>query len=229
MGHLFQKPLIIEFNGLPGAGKTTVANALQRRLEGMGVSTVTHYYRNIFHRKPQTLLMAPRYWKLIKASLSFAGLLSKRSYIQRILLMIKFVRMYRHFESDKPADCLLVDQGIIQGIVSIAHNEKLTRSDILENLIGLMHMDAMPLIFVNCNVSNETANERILSRPSNGCRVENMTCEERNRTLLIQSNNFYLIRETINEKYSSVSVVEVDNEEPVENAVDLIINHILPM
>lgn len=229
MGHLFQKPLIIEFFGLPGAGKTTVANALQRRLEGMGVSTVTHYYRNILHRKPQTLLMSPRYWKLIKTSLSFANLLSKRSYIQRILLMLKFVRMYRHFESDKPADCLLVDQGIIQGIVSIAHNEKLTRSDKLESLIGLMHMDAMPLIFVNCNVSNKTANERILSRPSNGCRVENMTCEERKRTLLVQSNNFHLIREIINKKYSSVRVVVVDSEEPVEFAVDLIINHIFPM
>lgn len=224
-----ESPLIIEFYGLPGSGKTTIVNALQSRLEGMGLTTVTKYFRNIFHRKPQTLLMAPRYWKLIKASLSFSDLLSKHSYIQRILLMLKFVRMYRHFESDKPADCLLVDQGIIQGIVSIAHNEKLTRSDKLENLIGLMHMDTMPLIFVNCNVSNETANERILSRPSNGCRVENMTCEERNRTLLIQSNNFYLIREIINQRYSSVCVVEVNNEGPVENAVDLIINHIFPM
>lgn len=219
-------PLIIEFYGLPGSGKTTIVNALQRRLEGMGLTTVIMYYRNILHRKPQTLLAAPSYWKIIKTASSCAKMLSKHRYMERILLMVRFVRMYRHFSMDTPADCLLIDQGIFQGLLSIAHDEVMPRTETLHNLIKLLHLDELRLFLVKCDVSVDTANERIISRQSNGCRVEAMTEAERRNTLIVQTSNITNIRTLINEECPSLCMVEINSEGSVDDAVDIILNTI---
>lgn len=229
MGNIIPSPIIIEFYGLPGAGKTTVSRRLQQRSLEMGLASVTMYYRNIFHRKSQSLLFAPRYWKIIKASSSYAKLLSKRCKAFRILSMIRFVRMYRHFVSDKPADCLVVEQGFFQAMISIANFERLPESDKLTNLLELIDLNSLPLLLVKCNVSDETANERVLSRPlkGKGCRVEKLTDEERIKAFLVQSYNFSFLRENMNRLYCSVDEVEIDTEKPVESNVDIILNHIL--
>ena len=229
MGNIIPSPIIIEFYGLPGAGKTTVANALQKRIEGMGQSAVSMYYRNIFHRKPQSLLIAFRFWRIIKATSSLDGCLSKGCGLYRILSMVRFVRMYRHFLEDKPADYLIIDQGIVQEMISVAHDELLPDNDELANLIGEFKLDGLPLLLVSCNVSNDTANERILMRQNNGCRVEKMNAEERMNTLSIQTSNFSLIREKIKSAYPSINIVDINAENPVDTTVDMLLNCIVKL
>lgn len=219
-------PIIIEFNGLPGAGKTSIAKALQQKLEERGMRTLFQYNRHRLYRNNRTLVFAPSYWKMIRVASSYAGSLPRRSHFLLVLSIIKYVRMYRYFMVDRPADYLIVDQGLIQAIISLAHCDVLPKTDKLTNLLELMHLNEIPLLIVNCNVSNETANSRITSRPFNGCRVEKMSEQERLYALVTQSGNLSFLRGAINVVYPLVDVVDINTEESVEGAIQRIFSWI---
>jgi len=195
----------------------------------MGQSAVPMYYRNILHRKPQSLLIAFRFWGVIKATLSLDSCLSKGCGQSRVLSMVRFVRMYKHFMAVKPADYLIIDQGIVQEMISVAHDELIPDNDKLADLIGKLKLQGLPLLLVHCNVSNDTANERILVRQNNGCRVEKMNEEERMKTLSIQASNFSLVREKIRSAYPSINVVDINAEDSVETSVDTLLNYIVKL
>lgn len=211
MERVDKRPVIIEFNGLPGSGKTTIARALGNSIESMGMTVSYHYYRHNYQMYPKSILLSPKYIPVVKALSDYARLLPNRQYMPRVLTMVNFLRMYRNFIKDRGSDFLLIDQGIIQSFISLAHQDQLKKSPRLEKAFKCMHLDNLPVLFVNCNVREDTSNARIISRSSNGCRVESMTDEARHRTLKMQEDNFSYLREVIKESLTSYIDINTDN------------------
>ena len=216
-----KRPVIIEFNGLPGSGKTTIARALGNTIESMEMSVSYHYYRHNYQMHPKSLLLTPKYIPVVKALSDYVKLLPKGQYMPRILSMVNFLRMYRNFTKDKKSDFLLIDQGIIQSFISLSHQDQLTKSPRLNKAIKSMHLDTLPVLFVNCHVRENISNARIMSRASNGCRVESMTEEIRHRTLKTQEENFSYLREVIKESFASYIDINTDNS--VDDSLGIVI------
>lgn len=221
-----KKPYIIEFNGLPGSGKTTIANALQKELESAGLTVKRFYLRTRLFRSPRILYFMPQYWVQLKNAADYAKLLPKRTYMRRILSMIHYFKMYQEFVRDEVADYLIIDQGIVQSFISLAHQDTFPKSNELAGVLRKLRLNEFPLILINCNINEQLSNERIASRPSNGCRVESMSEEDRRRTLYVQLENFALIRKLIKQEYPQISVLEVDTEKTIKESVYMILRRI---
>ena len=169
------KSIIIEFNGLPGSGKTTVAKILKKKLEEKyGVEVRSHYERKTWHRNVYSILLCPRYYKLLISINNYSKLFFKKKAFVRRLKIANFVREYRNFLSDNNRSVLLIDQGIIQAVISLAHQDKLPSPDSLGDVVCKIGIATLPIVIVNCNLSPEISAERVKTRPSNGCRVEKM-------------------------------------------------------
>ena len=220
------RPIIIEFNGLPGSGKTTIVKALQFKLEEIGATTMFHYNRLSYHRRPRSMVFAFSYWKLMMVAFKYAHLLPKRRRFIYILSLY-YLRMYRHFIEDEVADYLIVDQGIIQSFISLAHCDRLPKTDRLMHLIKMMHLEKLPLLIVNCNVSDEIANDRISSRPYMGGRVGRMSVETRRKVLVDQSDNFSYLRGVIKDVYPSIGMVDINTERSVKESVSIVLSRIV--
>jgi RecA/RadA recombinase len=221
-----KRPVIIEFNGLPGSGKTTIADALQVELQKHGITTCRYYFRTHLFKSTRLLYFFPQYWKYLKVGALYAKLLNDRAYMPRILSMTHYIRMYREFTKDSPKNLMIVDQGIIQSFISLGHKKVLPESDKLTELIDTMHLNDVPLIMVNCHVRKEISNARIVSRPSNGCRVEKMTDEDRRRTLEMQINNFAFIRTKVKRIYPNLIFLDINSEEPINISVKKVLSAI---
>lgn len=219
-------PIIIEFFGLPGSGKTTIADALQKAMNELGKTTCRHYFRTSLFKSTRFLYLMPQFWNCIKEGTEYASLLSKRINMARVLTIAHFNRMYRAFTKDHPTDILITDQGIIQAIVSLGHNDLLPKSDKIFNLFDSLRLNDLNIVFINCHVSKNISNERIIHRPSNGCRVEKMHEEERKKTLEVQEQNFDFIREAAMERYQKINFLDINSEASVDISVKKIISSI---
>lgn len=213
------KSIIIEFNGLPGSGKTTVANILKRKLnEKYGFEVWNHYERKPWHRNVYSILLCPRYYKLILSIKSYSKLFLKKRAFGRRLKIANFVREYRNFLSDNNRSVLLIDQGIIQAIISLAHQDNLPSTDYLSDVICKTGITILPILIVNCNLPPEISAERVRIRPSNGCRVEKMDEQHMLASLKIQYDNLESIRSLLY-GFSPRMIVEIDTAlNPEENA-----------
>ena len=72
------KPIIIEFNGLPWSGKTTIARELKKQLDTLGYKTTFSYFKRKIHRYWITVVFNPHYWCLIDSISRYSKLFNKR-------------------------------------------------------------------------------------------------------------------------------------------------------
>lgn len=219
-----KNPVIIEFNGLPGSGKTTIAHKLQRRLMEADNTCLNYYCRIPFFKSPRFLYLNPFYWKDIVKAKRFSQILSLGNKKSNYLHLLQYIRMYREFIKDKPSDFLIIDQGILQSFVSIAHQNKIQSIDSVEWYIRSLGIEYFPLVVINCNVDEKVANERIEERENNGCRVESMSLLNRQKTLLTQTSNLKTIREAVSIAFFSLTSIEINTTGSIDNNVDLIMS-----
>ena len=221
-----KKPIIIEFNGLPGSGKTTIAKALKMKLESLNYDSLLWYDKSKLLRNPRLFFFMPQYWSALQSAFSYSKLLPNRNYTNRILTTITFIRMYHGFVNSGRKDVLLRDQGIVQSIVSWAHTDLLPDSERLTDFLNLMHLEDLPLLIVNCHVSEVVSNSRIEARPFNGCRVETMDKSDRLKTLEVQTTNFSFIRDVIKNKCQKLKIIDINTDMSIEDNVNLIIKQV---
>ena len=139
--------------------------------------------------------------------------------IKRSLQLASFVRRYRIFVKDNNSRFLLSDQAIVQLFISLAHRKKLLDSPKLISVLKETGLDALPIMVVNCEIDKEISNYRVESRPSNGCRVEGMTEQERIETLDVQMNNFVFIRQKLEEICPNIIQIKVDTSLPIIQSI----------
>ena len=201
--------MIIEFNGLPGTGKTTVGKELNKVFLEKGYTCFFSYNipKNIIARYISYIFDGSLY--LYYLGLIFAKKLTgsfRKENLQIPLILVYFYQMYKNFQYYNPHKVLIIDQGIVQGIISIAHTDKMAEDKSLKKIFNFFSKKGISLYSVNCLCDVELSKERIRGRNTTGGRLDVVSDDELIKALDVQAENFDFIRNCANDLFKCVDI-----------------------
>lgn len=216
-----KSPVIVEFNGLAGLGKTTIANNLIDLMNKDGYSTVNRQYSNLlyrflFHFFPK--LTNPRLYRLVKA---YADSIPAKAGEKRthVLYTNGYVYKYQSIIKFCNADFAIIDEAIIQFLVAMAFKDPMPHSDKAKAIVEEIKKLGIRFIRVDCVNDVSLAAERIMSRPSRGLVFETMDADELDHTLDTESSNFDYLRDLFSQVYENQHVISINTrDDPMANA-----------
>ena len=223
---IFDKPsIIIEFNGLPGTGKTTVAGNLKMRLIERGILCHTSFQSK---KTLKNFLSDVLEYMKIKCILknyinSFAFNHNRHS---RDKMIGQFFRSYKAFLKTKGM-ILIKDQGFVQALLSIAHLDTITNIHHIEVFGDYLRTHKIYFLRVDCISDKDISYERIQNRESNKARLDNMPSSELEEALVIQSKNLSIIRAAFdNVLNDKKNILVIDTKNSVKKNTDIILQRI---
>jgi thymidylate kinase len=234
---LSSQPLLVEFIGVPGAGKTTIAQVAIENLNAsgyrcFGLSTldkpetkeklkggILSKLRTTF----QFALSCIIYPRIAIDALRFVMQVKPVNFntIQRYIL---FMARLKFFSSliEEDFDFIILDQGLIQYIWSIAvSGEEPTSDRYLAQLVNSL-LDEMPLFVILVDIETELAIERIVNRPTMRSRFDRMAPSMAEVWLSTHKEVFSKIIESTGE-FKSTGYLNVSGDQPVNTNIGLII------
>jgi len=214
------KNLILEFNGLPGSGKTTNSSVLEAELNKLEIPVVSYSDflsnegKNNILRLTKALLNVPFFITIKITLLGFS--LKNNDKLWRILTCIYVFEKYILFNKEATG-VLIVDQGIIQGIISLFHlNNHISRKQERNINSILSFMNKKNVIIVNSICEVGLVCERLSQRKHNGSRFHDMNSMELEKNLMIQNSLFDKIRNLIIQKNMSQININMEST-PYDN------------
>lgn len=210
----------MEFNGLPGLGKTTVANILLEKLKRVGFKTVNKgYRRNLFYtlHHPFPELYSLKLYKLVSSyAKSIPPKGSKRTHVNWTNF---YAHKYESIVKYSGADFAIVDEAIIQFLVAMAFQDRMPVSNKAIAIVEKLKSLGIKFVRVDCVNHVEEAACRILSRPSRGLVFESMKHDELLKTLEVEAANFEYLRSVFSSVYKDQLIITIDTlDDPDKNA-----------
>lgn len=216
--------MIIEFNGLPGTGKTTIANHLYELLKDryniyfkciLEESRLKRYFSYLFDGSLHLYYLAVLY--VIKSTDSYT-----KEKLKIASLLVAYYRMYKYFlKNEKRNDILLIDQGIIQALVSINFFDKIKGTNEIDKIFKFLNKKDISFSLVCCRCNAELSKQRIKQRNLHGGRLDNSKEDERKGILDIQGYNFNLINDIVKD-LKILEIINVDTMDSPEINAELI-------
>jgi thymidylate kinase len=226
---IIKKPVLVEFNGLPGSGKTTVANLLYSRFEAAGYNVDQRentYLINRFGslgRKWRMLksggIVLP--WRLFNFYLSIEPVTLERLHqIKRIYAWTSsYTRLYR--DGGRGWDVVLVSEGFVQAVVSAVFIDDFGKKKELQDLLNYFLCQDFNIVIVDCVIDEGVAAERILNRKGIKGRFDNMSVTHLEGNLAIHNRNLEIVRKNL--RYMGCpETVRIDMDKPPEENCELI-------
>ncbi|MDB8555547.1 hypothetical protein PNU17_07195 [Turicibacter sanguinis] len=221
---------VIEFNGLPGCGKSTVVNSLKQSME---LVNQTFLYNELSQCIPKSkfkkIIHCLKKWSFLELIyfLKIANSINKKidkTQIKRIFIAEEICSNYRQFKSMQ--GYCLVDQGILQAILSIIHTYEIKDYKKLEcYVMKIIYKYKDDIVFVNSISSTSLALDRIRYRNfDNGSRMNFITSDrELEIELKAQLKSLLFLRDIVNTKYKAIAIDM--NRMPNEN-VEMIFSRV---
>ena len=217
--------MILEFAGVPGAGKTTVAAAVAEQLESKGVSVsqptakLTHHVSRP-HRittkavfAAQGAIISPVYTHKLISMIRQSRQSRKRMYFKNIFNVLFLKAIYR---SADPETITVMDQGLLQALWSIVYfsnSENVHRSDLLQFLTAA----DQPVRFVLIEAPPEITRERLSNRDADKGHPAELEEEEATFAHQASYDSYELIKKKATymaEMSPNISVSTYSNVEP---------------
>ena len=214
------KTIIVEFNGLPGLGKTTVANLLLNELNNRGYTTVTSHWRknilNNFHHPFPELYNLDLYHRFVTFARSIPPKRKKRTHVHIVNF---YIQKYEAIRKYCDADFAIIDEAIIQFWVAIAFNDIIPHDNekvrAIINKLKALHID---FIRVDCLNHVDSAATRIKQRPKKNIIFEKLDDTDLISALEAEAANFEYLRAVFSEMYENQLVITIDtNDSPKKN------------
>lgn len=212
MGYVDSKPRIIEFNGLPGTGKTTISQLLKQRIEKEYCQVDDKYYRHKYQKTPYSLFLSPEYYNRIIKYYNYSKSFESQRPLIYSLIPLKYIRMYNQFVRDEKKSVLIIDQGFIQGLISLAHIDILPKQDFLSNLLTHSGLNELPFVSINCSCCIEKTIERLLNRQDQKSRLQQKKGDELIKAMKVQYMNLNTLRAKVTESCPRIQSIEIDTE-----------------
>lgn len=197
-----QRSAIIEFAGLPGAGKSTIARGVRPLLADARGPQVP----------PASRRGSPRlYGAAASCFLSFRPLAFND--LHRCMKLIEAYNVYRHGRGAP----LLLEQGLIQRLWSALVDRTAYNPAKLDAFARIL-AEAPPDVIVWVKTPPQTSAARILQRPRGNSRYERMS-EQTIVEKLVPAGQVYEILIGLYRRHSSAAILEISGEDPVNENV----------
>lgn len=213
--------MIIEFNGLPGTGKTTVAKALNAKLyrtyttrleHNYHVSNLRYYISCLFDGSLTLHRLAYKYAK-------YATENGDRDKLKYIWVLITYYKAYRAHLRRGSNEVLIIDQGIVQALISIHHGDLIKNNEYLKPILSFFQKKHIDFTSINCSNDKDVSSLRIKARNTDGGRLDVCDDAEREKVLLAQIHNFNVVRNACTESMNNCKQIEIGTlDTPEENA-----------
>ena len=230
-------PLVIEFIGLPGAGKTTIAQNVIEELtvagyRCFGLSTVSNpesieKKSGGFFGKLQTLYHFLRscvmYRRLAIHALLYTWQVNPFNLVGLRRFFILIVRLnYIKTVMNENYDLLVLDQGPIQNVWSIATTGRQPKSDkYLQQLLKSILDEVSPLV-IKVEIETDLAHARITKRPTMRSRFDRMSPSMAEALLSRHGMVFAELVDLI-DRFKGTSHLNVHGDQPVQTNTNLIV------
>ncbi len=208
------KPRIIEFYGLPGSGKTTIARLLGHELDSQRIQY--RYYRYKFHRHPYSVLLSPAWYSVVLHLWRYSRNYKAKKPLVRSLSPVHYFRMYNHYLRDCNDGYLILDEGLLQMIVSLSYEESLLVNDAFLDVLKSLNLNEIPLVLVNCCCQSDLCAQRISFRGPHGGRLDELQREDVEKTLHTQEINFNLLTDAVKFCYPQLQIINIDGTLPAD-------------
>lgn len=211
--------IIVEFNGCPGTGKTTIAQELERLVLKEDTLCFRSYSRNSFNKRTVSLLFSKELFYLFVPALLFSmGFHGSRVKLRYVLGLMMICRQYRHFLADNECGVLVLDQGVIQDFISIAFTDQIHSRGWIIRIWKAIIEHGIRFIRVDCDAPEEKVLERLRTRKNGGSRIEKNDDSVVKDILVLQQKNLQFVRDAIDHEPASTQISIDANISPEENA-----------
>lgn len=237
-----EKLLFVEFLGLPGAGKTTIANQTVRGLQKLDFNV---YTRDLFmadrasvkprERRIRYFSFCVRNFLLLLTTIRYANSI-KPFNIDAFDFGYQFFRIANkmneacRYATRRKCQIIVFDQGVLQALSSIALSGQMRSRSLLKRRMLHFHnhlFDGKDMFIPFINVEIEIANQRIRQRPSFESRFDRMDTEVSKIKLSENAKNLLLIFETVLELERVKGLTMSNNQDYDYSLVDSIIPKIV--
>lgn len=212
---------IIEFNGIPACGKSTLANSIKNSLEiknfAIGLwEDVTKEFKN------QSLIVKINYVSHIPIidylKLFLSLRLEKKRKWYFYWFAIKISIIYSWCKRGSKYDFVLIDHGYIQHAISLLCGEDIsTMPRYLECFERIIKKETPVDIYIECDISIEEAQKRVKSRNRDNGRLDIIDNYELQKNMYkieksnLESINKYLRNHDISSKFIKINTkVDLD-------------------
>lgn len=224
--------IILELNGLPGCGKTTIINEIidNFRKADMNVKSldeVIKYKQKEIETKITQLICSFFTMKNLKFNFYIIILMFKIGLsLDRVRFSMRLIKLnYQigRIKKSEKVDLMILDEGYIQFITSIPHNKQFNDGKTLRNICQFIENEHPDLRLVNCKISTEIAINRAQNRSSSSSRFDKLDTNKLSKLMIIKQNNL----ERIQNQFSEEIQTNIRLEEDIETNTRVFKNHIL--
>ncbi|MEN6460260.1 MAG: hypothetical protein ABFC94_02675 [Syntrophomonas sp.] len=216
MENHIKQGIIIEFFGLPGSGKTTLANMFADKLEQSGYSIQKSIYRINNECNTIARLLIKTYTTLCFTLNNFPFIYNLFSFIYEeknifrnlkdiIKQWINICFVLNYINKGNETDIVIADQGVIQAAISISfYHKNIDLNSIIKRLISQISKNQ---VFIYVHVDIEKDLKRLKNRKNGKSRLE-----KENNTI-IKTMQLQKIESQCNTIANSFKCIVIDNNE----------------
>lgn len=226
---------IIEFNGVPGCGKSTVCQEMYQYYKENTDQRIIYYenplHKNIIVKFSQCFyilckaLIVKKQRKFLLSSLHFADMMLRQNglsinilcQLQYIFKTIIIADYCEKWKRDNRTDIILIDQGITQYIVSALYGIKYKRES-----IGFFFSEICfysdDCYVIECIADIKRVVNRLQKRENGKSRIERLCCEKWEEELLQQRKIFDDMRQEYSKYIKNTIRIDTTENLPYENS-----------
>ena len=218
----------IEFSGIPGSGKTTIANYLidEMQKENLVVNLKSVISRQSSLEKLILLLSIISKLKYIKLLISILKFTYKQKtairdvkYSLRLIKLIYLVDKYK-----TRCDYLILEEGVVQYISSIPHSNEILKNDSYVKMIEKINHNLGNYFHIHLNISIASSIKRLKNRSILTSRFDSLNVTDLEKVLKVKDNNILHIIKQFNFRVISVDNEKTNSKEIIDQIMNMISN-----
>ncbi|MEM8830727.1 MAG: hypothetical protein AAGE96_15405 [Cyanobacteria bacterium P01_G01_bin.19] len=229
-------PLMVEFVGLPGSGKTTLSNLVAFKLESKGIKIVSReeilkqwHQKKALSKLFKLFTFNSNQWNILRNSLTFAAQVKPINLQSFLRAGRVFVNVKRNDDLVRARNCqiILLEQGLLQTIWSIVITGSLPQFSYPKRTMVTL-FDHRSIAIVNCKLDLNTAVSRIKNRPRKKIKDSYFDLMDSKQVYDLLTKYCPYLQEIINwVKTEEIPMLEVDSSLTLEENSEKIANWIV--